>query len=100
MRGRLLSLGDYPGIVPDEIGQKIPGKIFRLPQEPEVLNRLDEYEEFDATRPQASLFIRRKLPVTRNGGSKKLSCWTYVYNEHAGVQSAVSPDSSRSRKIR
>ena len=101
VRARLYDLGEYPGIVLDETGEKIPGKIFRLPAEPEVLKRLDEYEEFDAAQPEASLFVRKKWPVTKKNGNKKLICWVYVYNPHAGVAPAnVSADLPRSRNGR
>jgi gamma-glutamylcyclotransferase (GGCT)/AIG2-like uncharacterized protein YtfP len=98
VRGHLYDLGEYPGIVLDETGEKITGKIFRLPQEPEVLKRLDEYEEFDAAQPEGSLFVRKEWPVTRKNGSKKLICWVYVYNPHAVSASALTrADFSKSR---
>jgi gamma-glutamylcyclotransferase (GGCT)/AIG2-like uncharacterized protein YtfP len=88
VRGRLYDLGSYPGVVLDEKGKKILGKIFRLPQEPEVLKRLDEYEEFDSAQPEASLFVRKKWPVTRSDRNRKLVCWVYVYNPRAGAAAA------------
>jgi gamma-glutamylcyclotransferase (GGCT)/AIG2-like uncharacterized protein YtfP len=101
VRGRLYDLGEYPGVVLDETGEKIPGKIFRLPEEPEVLKRLDEYEEFDAAQPEGSLFVRKEWPVTRRSGSKKLICWVYVYNPHAGVAPTAAPgDFPKSRNSR
>lgn len=98
VRGRLYDLGEYPGVVLDETGQEIPGKIFRLPEEPEVLKRLDKYEEFDTTQPEGSLFVRKQCPVTRKNGSKKLICWVYVFNPHAASASTLRPgDFSKSR---
>jgi len=91
VRGRLYELGEYPGLVLDETGEKIPGKIFRLPEEPEVLKRLDDYEEFDPDQPEGSLFVRQKLTVTRSGQNRKLTCWVYVYNPHAGAVPAIGP---------
>jgi gamma-glutamylcyclotransferase (GGCT)/AIG2-like uncharacterized protein YtfP len=101
VRGRLYDLGEYPGVVLDTRGEKIPGKIFRLPEEPEVLKRLDEYEECDATQPEGSLFLRKECPVTRRNGNKKLICWVYVYNPHAGAGPATtSGDFPKSRNGR
>lgn len=98
VRGRLYDLGEYPGVVLDETGGEIPGKIFRLPEEPEVLKRLDEYEEFDAAQPEGSLFVRKEWPVTRKNAGKKLICWVYVYNPHAASASTLTPgDFSKSR---
>jgi gamma-glutamylcyclotransferase (GGCT)/AIG2-like uncharacterized protein YtfP len=97
----LYDLGEYPGVVLDETGEKIPGKIFRLPEEPEVLKRLDEYEEFDASQPEGSLFVRKEWPVTRRSGSKKLICWVYAYNPHTGVAPTAAPgDFPKSRNAR
>jgi gamma-glutamylcyclotransferase (GGCT)/AIG2-like uncharacterized protein YtfP len=101
VRGHLYDLGEYPGVVLDETGEKIPGKIFRLPEEPEVLKRLDEYEEFDAAQPEGSLFVRKECPVTRTSSSKKLNCWVYVYNPHAGAAPTTAPgDFPKSRNAR
>jgi gamma-glutamylcyclotransferase (GGCT)/AIG2-like uncharacterized protein YtfP len=80
VRGHLYDLGSYPGVVLDDAGDEIPGTIFQLPEESEVLRRLDEYEEFDAARPEASLFIRREWPVTRNDRRGTIICWVYAYN--------------------
>ena len=100
VRGRIHDLGAYPGVVLDEAGEKISGKIFRLPEEPEVLKRLDEYEEFNAAQPEGSLFVRREWPVTRSG-NRKLVCWVYVYNPHAAdVPAAAHGESPRSRSGR
>jgi gamma-glutamylcyclotransferase (GGCT)/AIG2-like uncharacterized protein YtfP len=101
VRGRLYDLGEYPGVVLDETGEEIAGKIFRLPEEPEVLKRLDAYEEFDATQPEASLFVRKEWPVTRRDGNRKLVCWVYVYNPHAAAGPTLTPgDSPKSRNGR
>lgn len=101
VRGHLYDLGEYPGVVLDETGEEIPGKIFRLPEEPEVLKRLDEYEEFDAAQPEGSLFVRKECPVTRRNGNKNLICWVYVYNQHAGVApNTVSGDFPKTRNGR
>ena len=101
IHGRLYDLGEYPGVVLDEAGEEIPGKIFRLPQEPEILKRLDEYEEFDSVQPEGSLFVRKEWPVSRSNGNKKLICWVYVYNPHAGANSNVtSGDLPKSRNGR
>jgi gamma-glutamylcyclotransferase (GGCT)/AIG2-like uncharacterized protein YtfP len=101
IRGRLFDLGEYPGVVLDETGEEIPGKIFRLPQEPEVLKRLDEYEEFNAVQPEGSLFVRKQWPVIRRDGNRKLICWVYVYNPHAGTAPTITPgDFPKSRNGR
>src|SRR5207302_11515365 len=79
VRGRLYDLGDYPGAVLSRTGPVIAGQVFELPEDPDVLRRLDEYEGFDPSHPEASLFVRMKWPVTLRNG-KKMSCWVYAYN--------------------
>ena len=76
----MYDLGEYPGAVPGKSGQLIAGKIFEIPEDPELLERLDEYEEFDAEEPEESLFLRKKWPVTRAEKNERLVCWIYVYN--------------------
>lgn len=83
VRGRLYDLGDYPGAVLSKTGPVIVGQIFELPDAPEVIKKLDEYEGFDPAHPQGSLFVRKRSLVTVGNG-KKVWCWIYVYNRHPG----------------
>jgi gamma-glutamylcyclotransferase (GGCT)/AIG2-like uncharacterized protein YtfP len=86
--GRLYDLGEYPGAVLSKTGAAISGHIFELPEDPEFLKRLDDYEGFDPTHPDGSIFVRRKWPVTVKSG-KRLLCWVYVYNRRAGSAPAI-----------
>ncbi|HEY4054122.1 MAG TPA: gamma-glutamylcyclotransferase family protein [Terriglobales bacterium] len=88
VKGQLYDLGDYPGAVLSKTGAVIVGQIFELPEDPEVLQKLDEYEGFDPAQPQASLFVRKKALVSVNN-AKRVWCWVYVYNRHPGRSSAV-----------
>lgn len=65
------------------------GEVFELPDDPEVLTRLDEYEGFDPDHPRGSLFIRRRCLVKLYNG-KKLSCWVYTYNRSPGAAPSLS----------
>lgn len=81
VRGKLYDLGDYPGAVLDPSSKrKIPGMVFRLPEDETVLRKIDEYEEFNPNAPDKSLFIRRLHPVRLTAG-KTIRCWIYVYNQ-------------------
>lgn len=81
VRGALYDLDEYPGAVLDPSSQqKIPGTVFRLPNDPEILRQLDEYEGFDPNAPQSSLFLRVPHSVTLDSG-RTLECWIYVWNE-------------------
>ena len=79
VRGRLYDLGEYPGAVLTRSGPVVIGQVFELPDDPEVLTRLDEYEGFDPDHPRGSLFVRRRCLVKLYNG-KKLPCWGYAYN--------------------
>lgn len=79
VHGQLFDLGEYPGAILTRNGSRIAGQIFELPDDPEVLNRLDEYEGFDRAHPQKSLFVRKRRYVQLQDG-RKIFCWIYGYN--------------------
>ena len=80
VHGRLYDLGDYPGLKSTRsTRQKVRGRVFELPDDPTVLEKLDEYEDYSTDRASKSLFVRRKVPARLDSG-KKVSCWTYFYN--------------------
>ncbi|MCU1322389.1 MAG: Acetyl-CoA carboxylase [Acidobacteriaceae bacterium] len=79
--GNLHDLGEYPGLVLDgKRKQRIPGSVFALPDDPDALQALDKYEEFEPKDPDNSLFVRAKRMVTFADGSRK-QCWVYIYNQ-------------------
>jgi gamma-glutamylcyclotransferase (GGCT)/AIG2-like uncharacterized protein YtfP len=88
VRGRLYDLGEYPGAVLSRNAPLVIGQVFELPNDPEVLTRLDEYEGFDPHRPQSSLFVRKRCLVQLDSG-KKLFCWMYAYNRPPGAASPL-----------
>lgn len=78
--GTLQGYGPYPGAILDAAnGTRIPGTIYRLPADPEVLAKLDEYEEFFPESPHVSAFLRELHPVHWEDGSI-VPCWVYVLN--------------------
>lgn len=79
VRGQLFDFGEYPGAVLTRTGSEIAGQIFELPDDPEVLNQLDEYEGFDRSNPKASLFVRKRRYVQLEDG-RRIFCWIYSYN--------------------
>ena len=79
--GTLRGRGPYPGAVLDEAsGNRIPGTIYRLPHDPEVLRQLDEYEEYFPDSPQRSEFLRELHPVHWED-EQVVACWVYVLHE-------------------
>ena len=70
VHGRLYDLGEYPGAVLSKSGPVIAGEIFELPDDPDVLEKLDQYEGFDPAREQGSLFVRKKRLVNIDNGKE------------------------------
>ena len=78
--GKIFELGSYPGAVFEAQSKtSVPGEVYKLPPNQKILSKLDSYEEFRATRPRQSLFIRESIIVRTNSGAK-LACWAYRYN--------------------
>jgi gamma-glutamylcyclotransferase (GGCT)/AIG2-like uncharacterized protein YtfP len=83
IRGTLLDLGDYPGVILDPASPtQIPGHLFALPADgaAQTWARLDRYEDFRPADPSASLFLRQQTLATLPDGSEAL-CWVYTWNE-------------------
>jgi gamma-glutamylcyclotransferase (GGCT)/AIG2-like uncharacterized protein YtfP len=76
-RGTLVSLGAYPGLIdgPDTVR----GEVYRFADLPAALDVLDDVEDFDATDPDASLYVRVSREVTTTDG-RAVNAWLYVYN--------------------
>jgi gamma-glutamylcyclotransferase (GGCT)/AIG2-like uncharacterized protein YtfP len=80
VRGKLLDLGDYPGLILGNAGgNKVRGSVFLLPKDPKVLAELDSYEEYRPESPASSLFLRKRVNVSLDDGTSR-ECWIYTYN--------------------
>jgi gamma-glutamylcyclotransferase (GGCT)/AIG2-like uncharacterized protein YtfP len=82
--GSLYDLGRYPGAVLHKSGSKVWGSLLALPDAPEILQRLDDYEGFDPAHPAASEFLRMKHSVVLEAGTKTMAAWLYAYNRRPG----------------
>ena len=74
--GRLLNLGEYPGLVLDRPLEPTRGEVFAVPDD--AWPALDAYEGFDANHPDASLFVRQLCAVQMNAGAME-EHWVYVF---------------------
>ena len=74
--GRLLDLGEYPGLVLEGALEPVRGEVFYVPQD--VWPGLDAYEGFDAQRPETSLFVRQICDVSMDDQSIAQH-WVYVF---------------------
>jgi gamma-glutamylcyclotransferase (GGCT)/AIG2-like uncharacterized protein YtfP len=87
--GRLYDIGEYPGAVLNGGPQdKIFGKIYQLPGDPAVLDRLDKYEGFDPAHPSQSAFVRRRTSISRPNKTT-LKAWVYEYNRDVSSQLGI-----------
>ena len=97
--GRLYDFGEYPGAILDRNSSKrIHGEVFELPlEEDATLKALDEYEEFDVTNPDQSLFVRQRISAKLLDG-RRVNCWIYVYNRDPGnARQITSGDYSQTK---
>jgi len=78
--GRLVDLGDYPGLV--EGDGAVVGELFHLPLA--ALDRIDDLEGFDPLDPEGSLFLREERTVHLPGRNARLSAWTYRWPHGGG----------------
>ncbi|MBB5058699.1 gamma-glutamylcyclotransferase (GGCT)/AIG2-like uncharacterized protein YtfP [Granulicella aggregans] len=84
IQARLYDLGAYPGVVlSDDPADTVSGELFILPENPAVLARLDDYEDFRTSDPAASLFLRQQTLATLQDSADagtEIACWVYTYN--------------------
>ena len=89
-RGTLVSLGRFPGLVAGD--GSVRGELYRFDDTPGALDVLDDIEEFDATDPDASLYLRVVQPVRVADGTD-VAAWVYLYNRDTkGAQRIKSGD--------
>jgi gamma-glutamylcyclotransferase (GGCT)/AIG2-like uncharacterized protein YtfP len=78
VRGRLLDLGAYPGLVAAVTRDEwVRGEVYAIPGR-RTLARLDAYEDYDPERPERSLFLRREAAVELDS-TATVTAWVYVY---------------------
>ena len=67
----------YPAAFDGEPAQVVVGELHTFAQGRRALTALDELEEFDPRRPAASVYVRRRVRASVEGGSAE--AWIYVY---------------------
>lgn len=97
IHGRLYDLGGYPGAVPDANAEgKIFGTVMELPDDPELLQKLDAYEECDPQSPNISEYVREVREIQLADGGKQ-PCWFYRYNWDVGERELIAGGDWKSR---
>ncbi len=84
IRGKLLDLGAYPGLV--EGDGEVTGELYDLP-DPTILGELDFYELFDPANPETSEFIRRRVRLAE----PDRDAWVYFHNPDGVSPLAQAP---------
>jgi gamma-glutamylcyclotransferase (GGCT)/AIG2-like uncharacterized protein YtfP len=79
MRGRLVDLGDYPGLVPPKNPEDwVRGEVYALPEPADTLRRLDEYEGC-ADPVASSAGFRRIMAEAELDSGRMTRAWVYLY---------------------
>ena len=74
--GRLYDLGDFPGAVIDPVSARLVyGTVYELPEDSEILRRLDAYEGPEYVRTEQLLTLAE---------GRVLTCWVYDYKGRPG----------------
>lgn len=82
MRGRIFSLGDYPGAVHEpEATSTVNGDVFELKNNELVFKVLDEYEGIGEQFPEPYEYDRILCPIQLFG--QEIQCWVYVWNPNS-----------------
>jgi gamma-glutamylcyclotransferase (GGCT)/AIG2-like uncharacterized protein YtfP len=79
-RGRLYLVKHYPGLVlSGDPAETVSGELYRLLRPDELLREFDMYEACGEGFAAPTEYLRRMLPVTRDGHAAE-QAWTYLYN--------------------
>lgn len=79
VRGTLVSLGRYPGLV--DGSHDVRGELYEL-EDPGHLEALDDVEDYDPEHPEDSEYLRTKRDVLLDSG-QRYRAWIYLYNRDA-----------------
>ena len=77
IRGRLLSLGWYPGLIAGD--GWVLGEVYDSSDEPELLSILDRYEGCAEDNPQPHEYRRVQRSVQLLSTEESIVAWTYEY---------------------
>jgi gamma-glutamylcyclotransferase (GGCT)/AIG2-like uncharacterized protein YtfP len=96
--GRLVDLGDYPGLIPARRGgQWVFGEFAEFPAGESLLAQLDFVEEYSPGEEARSLYLRRSVPVVLDDETESWA-WAYVYNRPYDPRSIIKSGDWRHRR--
>jgi gamma-glutamylcyclotransferase (GGCT)/AIG2-like uncharacterized protein YtfP len=83
--GRLVDLGEYPGLIPARrggqwvVGEFAEFRVAEIREMDSLLAQLDFIEEYLPGAEARSLYLRRSVPVVLEDGAESWA-WAYLYN--------------------
>lgn len=87
IRGLLVNLGEYPGLVRSDTAV-VDGELISV-ADPALIDELDAYELYDPANPTGSEYLRVEIETLDTGAR----AWTYAYNRPIdGLPLIVSGD--------
>jgi gamma-glutamylcyclotransferase (GGCT)/AIG2-like uncharacterized protein YtfP len=86
--GALFDLGLYPAAIPAAEG-RVFGEVFEVDAPEAVLAALDQIEGYQPSAPDASLYVRRLVPVNFED-APAAEAWAYFYNAPLGRAPRIS----------
>jgi gamma-glutamylcyclotransferase (GGCT)/AIG2-like uncharacterized protein YtfP len=90
VRGRLYSLGRYPGLVEaDGAGRLVHGELYALKMPAVSLKWLDAYEGIVPDRPEENPYERVVRPTRLNTG-QTVDAWVYLYRKSVRLRPEVT----------
>lgn len=81
--GKLFLVDYYPGLVSNSVleNHKVYGEVVRLHTDTDILEQLDEYEDYFPENASNSLYIRKLTDCFLIGNKETVSCSAYFYNK-------------------
>lgn len=94
IRGRLLDLEKYPGVVRSP-ESRVFGELWEVARRPNVLRELDQYEGIFPEQRHHSLFERRRVRV--HLGESTLTAWAYFLVKRPKAAAVIQEGDWRAR---
>ncbi len=91
----LYDVGEYPALIPGE--DEVVGELYEV--DAQTLSVLDEVEAYRPSQPEASLYVRQRIPVRmlKDGQTVKAEC--YVYNGTVAAAQKIQVEDYRRYRL-
>ena len=75
IRGRMFDVGAFPAVIPSNDGSRVFVEVYKI-LDPGILRSFDAYEGYHEADPEASLYVRKTMPLVGHDDW----VWTYIWN--------------------